>query len=497
MCPYDGPNIISTIEIQPDPVSAGSKRNHYEAMLTPRDSKKANLTDPVIYNENIFKSTYSKIFPTPKSYKGDSLLLLLSPEVTRDQIIYYETKSLKKPERKATYKTALECIARNDFIGFEKVLPSLLKAFGINKIEDFKNDFVDCYIFKFMILFGADNFIEKYGIASCALFIRIPGLFTIEIFKYLIETSPINTVLSILSGFNAINIDLDMRAEIQKIINEKHPELDCFKKILVKTIGSQIGGSAWKAFLAEISEVEKFKLISKVIGKFYSAIAIFETIDLLISRPDSFLQCSEVEKFQFAKAVIRLDNLERLQELINLDPMIVMSKEENATFSYLGCPELNIIDISITRRASNCFIFLIQILPELALLKNEFESNSMQRLVNSTDQKLFEAFIETIGLDPKFSFKYKEYDNMNLVSYAFYIENGFALNYFIQKLGVKGFKEAIKPCWSNDNEILGFLLENWRNVRLQFVLERLEIDPSGPFTYKGRTGDVSIFFGPA
>lgn len=498
MFPIDGPTIVpasvvdrKTLDLMERPVGAKRKSEVLVSALPPQPSN--FLVDESVQCLDTFKKS-SATGSTPKKPRT-TIFSNLSPQMTVKQIIDQEIKSFKKPERKEMYRIALEFISVDNIDGFKEISPEFKEVFNICRLKDFKSDEAPFYIYRFMILFGAKNFAKEYGGGFCGSY-KKDNFFTIEMFRYLIANSPIDSVLAVLTAFPQIQMSEEMVKEITDTINEKYPDLDFFLKNLVKVIGKGFI-RCWSYFIAPLSDVEKFKNIANATLVFDREAAIPVLAEMILKRPEIYVQLSQDEKFKFIRMVILSDDVEKLRQILEFDPEMLLFRETGTIYSFGGDFERNIIDETVQSNSTKCFRFLVQIIPELLTINDNYGTNSLVRTVFCPELDFLNILLEFDYSLATSTFHYKEFENMNLAALAYYYGKPELIKFFLEKLGVESFSQAIQSVWSDQNSLIEAIFNGkFGNIipKLELLVDTLKIvNFNGPFTYKGKTGTLKIF----
>lgn len=410
----------------------------------------------ILNNPNVIKRGYddrpvpvsASPVPAPvKRARSSPVPFIFAPNLTVEYFIEHEMKtcSYRKSEKKEGFKRALELIAANDidsFIAYEK---KLLGTFDYRCISTFYKDEVRDYLVRFMVLFGADKFFEKYGRKSSRCGQDIEGLVRIEMIGYLIDTKSLDVVLNILLGFKQIKFTGEMVTKTVDILNLKYSKMNFFQKLVLRMLKTDHKIYWSGKILSSRSELEAFKVISSEIRN--NSILHYDFfLNLPFEMPQLYLQCTDQEKFEFIHAMIVRDDIDKIEKIIVLDLGMISFMHRIRNDS------LNLMDYCMHWTAPKCFTFLLEIIPEMVSNPTKFPC-TLGRAVKQQNLAFLDILLlNGFGVDSlvKESADGKQF---SLIQYAFFTHKAQSLNHFVIKFGLDRVKADIYAMWPTIEDI--------------------------------------------
>lgn len=490
-----------TLENSPVVIKGGSEEFRTIGMKREREFEPEPLSQPLDH-AHIIKPAIS-IPPPPKRARSSSYATIIAPELTPTAIMEQEVKACAYhlPERRRTFQLALESIVANDIEAFIRIENEFLQAFKLRFVYEFEKAGYKDYLSKFMVLFGADKFFNRFGSYSRQKGTKYEEMITMDVLKYLIDTKPLDTVLNTLLGFKQIIYTAEMITELTTLIQAKYPRMDYFRSLALKLVKNDTQLNLWwstEIFAAE-SELDTFKAFSSKLD-FNSHRHHDFLLQVPLDKADLYVQCTDKEKFVYIHMIIAKDDLERFEQIIALDPNMVYYINEDRKYCYGRENQQNLLDICVDNIAVKCFSCLMDIVPEMFQDPSKL-APVLIKIINKQNLQLLEAFFGNVG-NGAFGVDFKIQDSRgtthteySVIQYAFSSHCPKTLTYFVSKFGIDRVKAEIFAMWPTKESIAFYALSGvfCGNDMINFMIDALGIKATDQFTYEGKTGDISIF----
>lgn len=404
------------------------------------------------------------------------------------QIINHEMKTCRCtfPEKRQVFLKALEFIAANDLVNFVNNEHHLLTTFGVIIVSELQMHGLKDYLARFMVLFGADKFFGNYGNSQ-------HSLINMDILKYLVDTKPLDVVLNTLLGFRQIRHLIHTNTEIITILEEKYSGMDYFRKFAIRLIQAKTPIHWSLNVFAAQSELEAFKVFGKEILRNGSSKGLAYLSNLPIELSHLYLQCSMEEKFDFVKLIIDLDDVQKLEEIILIDPNMINFLFKGYYYYYLAGKVFNLMECCVQSNALKCFAFLLEIVPEMIDNPTKLPCTLGFVILNSNNTEFLNILIEA-GYGSEATVKDSESTQFSMVQYAFKNRRLVFLKHFITKFGLERVRADISVIWpTKQSIILHVLSQELCGDFINFMFKFLDINLTDRFDYNGKHGDLTVF----
>lgn len=452
-----------------------------------------DLDDPVTFDSTSLSMPIS-------NYQG-SPCIEFSKNTSHAEIITKEVTFCGfKKERRALYQLILDFFAQDNVEGLKMIEDQFNDTFKIKNfnIGYFSKGGFDGYLIRYLFLFGSVNIIKEFRIIT--QFNRDNFYINFDAIKYLIETKPIEVVLSVLQSLKLHIYSMNYGLGIWELLKRKYPNFSPFQRRALEIYFSSTYelSSLSTGVLRFGSDQEILEaILSKINSIFtcYTDSKIIHLIDLIFENEDLITQCSPVAKQNLAAILMGGDNIERLKRLVEIH-------QGDFSFihnSYKEC-RFSVIEISIRYGAKDCFKYLFESRNQGLVKFNADHSSLLEAVLNHRPEYI--DILIPYGFDLETEITYGCYENfvhvmktLKAAQFVFLKRMSHALDVLIEKFGKEAIVNSILAIWSDKSDQLNLCMGanydyEWM---LKFCEDNLGLDFKGNFIYEGKSMKVDRF----
>lgn len=390
---------------------------------------------------------------TPKKNIVEAEIL---PEMTVQDVIDLEVSrcGFRKASRAAQFRKTLELIAENNHEAFFADEPNFMTEFSAHYHTYMRKE-VDYYLFRFMLLFGADKHVNSEF--RRVVMITETKHKVEESMRYLVHNQPFERLVDLFTGkMSLMSLDEDAKNRIKAVINEKYPKLSYFKKLFVNMIGKFRSFGNFKECFMENDDRLAFELFVKSLKTFHFVnredLKIITTA--ILDHGQCFVDLEIPARFLGAEIFLWADDHDGLKDLITLSPEIILHTEANVTqFESRVSPRRNILTSAMQKRSLKCVRFLLEYFPELAAASSIVMTSGLETAVTENSFELMEI-LEEFGFGHDFVVESREAGPMTMLQLSIHSKSMFNLKRYVEKVGVEEAGKQIRAIWPVKTSIL-------------------------------------------